>query len=653
MGKARQQARKKRVSVLWFLIPAAFMGTAAGIYFSLAHDLPQIRALEDFNPSGVTRVYAADNTLLAELYIEKRDPIPYEQIPPMLIAALLATEDHRFFSHSGIDLKGIFRAGIRDLRVGEFVEGGSTITQQLAKTLFLTHKKDIQRKIKEVILAFQLERRYTKEQILELYLNQVYLGSGAYGVKAAAEKFFNKPPDQLTVAECALIAGMPKMPSRYSPLANKDLAIARRNTVLRQMLRYNIISRQEYESYSREPLVTQASSRSTTGAPYFIEHIKSFLEDIVGAGPLYRGRLSVYTTLSGSLQQAAENAVSQGLATLGERMSKKQLPGTPQGALVALDVKTGGVLAMVGGKNFQESPFNRATMARRQPGSSFKPILYAYAVGHGFTPLTPILNTPAVFPGATKDLFWKPENFSKKYSGEVTLREALVHSQNIPAARVMNRLGPAPVVDFAAKMGISSPLAPYLSLALGASEITLLEMTSAYAVFPRMGSLIKPYGVNRIVDSKGRLLWQAKPVSERVMPAEDAAIMTDMLQAVIQEGTGRSARDIPCPLAGKTGTTDSCKDALFIGYSKNIATGVWTGTDNYLTLGRDETGAMAALPIWKSFMTEAVALTGCEVFETPEGLTRVWFDPDTGERLPVGAGVSALIKKEPPADNIE
>jgi penicillin-binding protein 1A len=287
-------------------------------------------------------------------------------------------------------------------------------------------------------------------------------------------------------------------------------------------------------------------------------------------------------------------------------------------------------------------------MARRQPGSSFKPILYAYAVGHGFTPMTPILNTPAVFPGATKDEFWKPENFSKKYSSEVTLREALVHSQNIPAVRVMNRLGPAPVVDFARKLGITSPLPPYLSLALGASEITLLELTSAYAVFPRMGSLIKPYGVNRIVNSKGRVLWQAKPVSERVMPAAEAAIVTDMMQAVIQEGTGRSAKDIPCPVAGKTGTTDNCRDALFIGYSATVAAGVWTGTDNYFTLGRDETGAKAALPIWENFMTETVTRTGCGVFETPAGVFRAWFDPGTGESLPAGAGVSSLVKKEEP-----
>jgi penicillin-binding protein 1A len=273
--------------------------------------------------------------------------------------------------------------------------------------------------------------------------------------------------------------------------------------------------------------------------------------------------------------------------------------------------------------------------------------LYAYAVGHGFTPATPILNTPAVFPGATKDKPWQPENFSKTYSSEVSLREALVHSENIPAARVINRLGPAPVADFAAKLGISSPLSAYLSLALGTSAVTLLELTGAYSVFPRLGNYIKPYGVNRIVDSTGRVLWQAKPVCKIVMPAADAAIVTDMLQAVIQEGTGQAAKGLPCPVAGKTGTTDSCKDALFVGYSKKIAAGIWTGTDNYSTLGKMETGARAALPIWRAFMAEAMTQTGCEDFEVPEGLLRVRFDPGTGAKVPdESPGVSALFKKE-------
>ena len=645
MEQSSHHRLKSRIVVL-FLVPAAFFGTAVGVYLALSHDLPQIRRLEDFSPSGMTRVYGSDDTFLAELYTEKRDPISFDRIPPVLVSALVVTEDRRFFSHRGIDLKGILRAVIKDIVAGEFVEGGSTITQQLAKTLFLSPRKNILRKLKEAILAVQLERRYTKKEILEFYLNQIYLGSGAYGVKAAAKIFFNKTPEQLTTDECALIAGLPKAPSRFSPLVNKDLAIARRNTVLYQMWQNKIISRSEYEKCVKADLTTAPASGSTAKAPYFIEYIKPFLENTVGAGQLYRGRLSVYTTLSYPLQQAAEQAVEKGLGDLEERMKQKQLTDTPQGALIAIDVKTGGILAMVGGRDFEKSSFNRATSARRQAGSAFKPILYAYAIGHGFTPATPILNTPAVFPGAIKGEPWEPENFSREYSSEVTLREALVHSLNLPAARVISRLGPASVADFATRMGISSPLSPYLSLALGTSETTLMEMTAAYSVFPRQGNQIKPYGVNRILDNNGRVLWQARPVFKNVLPAAQAAVMTDLLRSVIQEGTGRGAKDLPCPVAGKTGTTDNCKDALFIGYSQKIAVGVWTGTDNYSTLGKHETGARAALPIWKAFMAEALRRTGCVDFDIPEGLIRIRFNPVTGAFVPDDVpGVSALFEK--------
>lgn len=646
MGSLLHHQRKNKIVVLLFLTIAAFLGTAAGVYLALSHDLPQIRRLEDFSPSGVTRIYDNEGTFLAELYMEKRDPIPYSRIPPMLVSALIVTEDRRFYSHSGIDLKGILRAAVKDIAAGEFVEGGSTITQQLAKTLFLTRRKNFLRKLKEALLAVQLERRYTKAEIIELYLNQVYLGSGIYGVKAAAQKFFNKRPDQLTVPECALIAGLPKAPSRLSPLVNKDLAIARRNTVLMQMRRHGIISQQEYEIHREAPLTTAPSAASDGKAPYFIEYIKPFLENAVGAGRLYRGRLSIYTTLSYPLQAAAESAVDNGLTAIEARMKQKGLSDTPQAALVALDVRTGGILAMVGGRDFNRSPFNRATSARRQPGSAFKPILYAYAVGHGFTPATPVLNTPAVFPGATTDRPWEPKNFSKTYSSEVTVRQALVHSLNLPAARVISRLGPASVADFAAGLGISSPLSPYLSLALGTSETTLMEITGAYSVFPRLGRSVKPYGVTRILDDGGRVLWQARPAPKQVLPATDAAVMTDMLRAVIREGTGRRAKDLPCPVAGKTGTTDNCKDALFIGFSQKTVAGVWTGTDNYSTLGKHETGAIAALPIWKEFMRRAMERYGCEDFALPDGLVRVRFDPVTGAPVSRGRpGVSGLFKK--------
>ncbi|MDY6903463.1 MAG: PBP1A family penicillin-binding protein [Thermodesulfobacteriota bacterium] len=632
--------------IVIIVLSAVFAGTGGGLFFAIAHDLPQIRQLETFSPSAVSRVYSADNTLLAELFAEKRTPVAYQDIPQPIIKALIATEDNRFFEHSGVDLKGVLRAVIKDIMALDFVEGGSTLTQQLAKTLFLTNEKSLIRKVKEAFLAFQLERRYTKKEILAFYLNQVYFGSGAYGINAAAQTYFNKYPGELTLSECALIAGMPKSPSRYSPLVNKERAKWRRDIVLGQMRNNGIITEAEYKTAVQSPIMLNPGSRRMRKAPYFIEYIKNILEQTVGEARLYRGGLTIQTTLVDSLQQTAENAVDKGLTALARRMAQKSIDHPPQAALVALDVDTGGILAMVGGKNFQDSPFNRAVSARRQPGSAFKPIVYACALSHGYTQATTILNTPVVYPGARRGETWEPRNFSKTYTSEMTLREALVHSKNIPAARVINKLGPASVARFAAELGITSPLAPYLSLALGTSEVTLMETTGAYAVFPRMGKYIKPYGITRVLDRNGRILWQAKPGEKIVMPAADAAIITDMLEGVINNGTGRRANDIACPIAGKTGTTDSFKDALFIGFSRKIAAGVWTGTDDYTTLGKWETGASAALPIWKQFMQTAHKTVPCLAFDVPDGVVRVRIDPITGKRQKYAdAGVAALFKK--------
>jgi len=636
----------KRLAVFCVIIAGVFFGTAAGVFFAVVHDLPQIRSLEDFSPSATTRVYSSDNAVIAELFVEKRDPVRIDDIPAYLVDALVSTEDRNFYRHSGIDLKGIARAFVRDVFSMEFKEGGSTLTQQLAKTLFLTSQKNLLRKIREAVLAFQIERRYTKREILEFYLNQIYFGSGAYGVKAAARVFFNKNLDDLTLAECALIAGMPKSPSRYSPLVNKKLAIWRRNVVLGQMLKNGKISRSRYDEAVREPLELASQDGKANPAGYFTEYIRSSLEDAVGVQRLYRGGLSVYTTLSWKLQQAAQAAVCSGLSELEARMAANGLTSTPQAALVSLDVRTGGVLAMTGGRDFQKSPFNRATSAIRQPGSAFKPVLYACALSHGFTQATTVLNTPVTFPGPRRGTWWTPENFSKDYSGEMTLRRALVHSENIPAVRVINKIGPASVARFAARLGITSPMSPYLSLALGTSGVSLIELTGAYAVFPRHGIFIKPYGVSRIVDRHNRLLWQARPVLSIALSPEDAAIMTDMLQGVIRSGTGRAAQGLPCPVAGKTGTTDQFRDALFIGFSRDVAAGVWAGTDDYTTLGPGETGARAALPIWRRFMKKVLDNKPCKGFDIPEGMVREAVDPVTGKpKSRERGGVLMLFKK--------
>jgi penicillin-binding protein 1A len=635
--------------VLFVMLPGGlFFGALVGVFIGLTRDLPQIRALESFSPSAVTRILARDKTLLAEIYMEKRSPVPLAAVPQQLKNALIATEDRKFYRHSGVDLRAILRAIVKDILSGQFVEGASTITQQLAKTLFLTPRKTLTRKVKEALLAFQLERRYTKDEILMLYLNQVYFGSGAYGVQSAAGIFFGKSVEELTLAECALVAGMPKSPSRYSPLINPDLAVARRNTVLRQMLDMGTISRDEYETAVREPLTTAPRQQEALPAPYFTDYIRNQLEDIVGDGPLYKGGLTVHTTLSYPLQKAAEQALAKALDALEARMLRQNLPTFDlQGAMVALDVHSGGMLAMVGGRNYQESAYNRAAVARRQPGSAFKPIVYACAIDRGFAQNKLILDAPVVFKGAENSRDWSPENYSKTYSGEMTLRQALVESQNIPAVRLLDMLGPDAVVQFARRLGLQSPLEPNLSLALGTSDVNLLELTAAYAVFPNAGHWTEPYGIVEIVDASGRSVWRARPRKTLAMSRAGAAIMTNMLEGVIREGTGKKASVLQRPVAGKTGTTNEFRDALFIGFSPLIAAGVWVGRDGFEPLGKNETGSRAALPAWIDFMQQALTQQPNAYFDMPDDVVRVYIDPVTGRPGPSDKPpyVPALFKR--------
>ncbi len=646
---------KSKLSIFLLLIVGVICGSIAGAFLAFTHDLPQIRSLENFKPDAVTRIYSADKILLTELFIEKREPVPIEAIPRFVKAALVATEDRKFYKHSGVDLKGIARAIIKDIRAAEFVEGASTITQQLSKTLFLTPRKTLVRKIKEAILAFQLERRYTKDEILELYLNQVYFGSGAYGVQSAAKIFFGKSVENLSLAECALVAGMPKSPSRYSPLVNPDLALKRRNIVLKQMRDTNIISEPAYQQALKEPLNTQDRKSIQSKAPYFVEYVRTLLENELGSTRLYKSGLSVFTTLDYRLQLAAENAVSDGLAALADRIQQTQIAGPdPQGALISIDLSSGGILAMVGGKDFYANRFNRATMALRQPGSAFKPFVYAYAIEQGFAQNKTILDAPVVYKGAQDGKDWKPENFSLDYKGEMTLRRALAVSQNIPAVRLLEMLGPYAVAQFAHQLGIKSPLASDLSLALGSSEVTLMDLTSAYSTFPNKGEKIKPFGVLEVVDRQGRVIWRAKPQKRLVMSRAGAAIVTNMLEGVINEGTGRQARILGRAVAGKTGTTNDYKDALFIGFSPAIITGVWVGRDLGGSLGEKETGARAALPVWIDFMNAAFQKEPHQYFDLPDDVSQIRMDPLTGVPQPPDSkkAVVVLFKKGTEPSNL-
>ncbi len=634
----------------WGTVLAGLLcGITAGTLLILTRDLPQIQSLENFKPSAVTRVYDADNVLLAEFYIEKRDPIPLAQIPEMLKIALLTTEDRHFYEHSGIAVKGILRAIVQNIRTRRFAQGASTLTQQLAKTLFLTPRKTLLRKLREAVLALQLERRYTKNEILTLYLNQVYLGSGAYGVASAARIYFDKQVGDLTVAQCALLAGLPKAPSRYSPLVNPALAEKRRNIVLEQMNTTGAIDSATYRQALKEPIASPPKTPVGQKANGFVNFIKERLVESMGADLLYKGGLTVHTTLSDRLQQSAESAVAQGLVQLEQRMREKGLASpAPQAALVALDIPTGAILAMVGGRDPGDNDYNRATTARRQPGSAFKPILFAQAIERGFPQYKTILDAPVVFnaiDSGGED--WQPENFSRTYAGEVSLRWALAHSRNIPAVRLMEKIGPSSVIQFAQDLGIRSKLKPNLSLALGTSEVTLMEITAAYAVFANQGKYISPYGVTEVVDANLNVIWRTKTEQHMAMSRSGAAIITDMLTAVIESGTGRGAGNLPGPLAGKTGTTNDFKDALFIGYAPRIASGVWVGNDDGSPLGAGETGARAALPIWTQFMDTAMEDQPQQYFDLPEDVIRKSIDPRTGAPLPPSnrEAVQVLVRR--------
>ena len=608
-------------------------GATAGAFLALTRDLPQIRQLENYEPSAATRVYSADQVLLAELFLEKRTPVPISQVPDHLKAALIATEDRQFYTHSGIDIRGILRAIVKDILAGQFVEGASTITQQLAKTLFLTPEKTIARKIKEAILAIQLERRYTKDELLALYLNQIYFGSGAYGVESASRLFFGEPASRMNLAQCALMAGLPQAPSRYSPLVRPDLAKKRRDLVLAIMRNQGIISDVQYRQAVEQPVLSGSRTNARQAAPYFLQYIRPMLEAAVGHSLLYKGGLTVHTTLSHRYQQGAEEAIQKGLADLQQRLPPGKNGASPQGALVALDIRTGGILAMVGGRDFSASAFNRAVNARRQPGSAFKPIVYALAIARGFTQASLVLDAPVVFKGGEDSEEWRPENYSKSYQGEMTLRHALAHSKNIPAVRLAERLGPSDLVQFAHKMGIDSPLPSNLAVALGATNTTLLELTAAAAVFPQGGNHIAPFGVTEILDRNGGSIWRTKPAIRPVLTADQAAIMVDMLQGVVQEGTGRRARQLNLPVGGKTGTTNDFKDALFVGFSPTITAGVWVGRDDFSSLGDKETGARSALPVWIDFMAATRTESGPIYFDIPDGMHKIFMDPVTGRKM--------------------
>jgi penicillin-binding protein 1A len=681
------------------VVCAIGFGAAVGLLFVYTSDLPEIRALEDYRPNVVTELYADDGQSIGTFALQRRILLTYEQIPKLLKDAILTTEDQHFDEHWGVDFPRVLEAAWHDIRHRGMKQGASTLTMQLAGGLFLNRSdRSLRRKIEETILAIQVERHYTKEQILTMYANQIYLGAGNYGFEAASQYYFNRPVGQLTLPQAATLAAIIRGPI-YNPIIHPDRAISRRNLVLSLMARDGKATQAQAAAATKEPLGLHLTSPRNDLAPYFVEEIRQYLEHTYGTAAVHEQGLRVYTTLNVSMQRAANLAVRDGLhaydhrhgwrgnlpnilienpgaldtyqndewrgsiqkgdyvtglvtaveptfatikigairamltpadfawtgrksatqlLTLGDlvvvkimelagntaRVQLEQEPAA-QSALVAIDNPTGEIKAMVGGYDFVESKFNRATQAVRQTGSSFKVYVYATALERGASPFDTIVDQPVTFRSGGQD--YSPKNYDEKFEGRITLRRALADSRNVPAVRLLDKVGVQNVIDMTRRFGVASPLPPYLPLALGAADLTLMEHTSAFTVFPDDGIHVDPHMIRRVTSYDGVVLEEPRPQVTDVIPPEVARTMVAMLEEVVQFGTGVRAKELGRPSAGKTGTTNDFTDAWYIGFTPQLTAGVWVGNDDRRgSLGKKETGARAALPIWLEFSQRAM-----------------------------------------------
>jgi len=689
----------------------------AGAGFALFRDIPSIKDFDKIKPTQGTKVYAEDGTLIGEFKIQKGIYIPLKQIPKHLIDAVVATEDNRFWKHKGIDYIGIGRALITDILHMSLKEGGSTITQQLAKIMFLTPEKTLSRKIKEAYLAMKIEKELSKEKILELYLNNVYFGHGAYGVEMASRIYFGKSVHEITLPEAALLAGLIRAPNTYSPYNDLVKAKQRQETVLERMEKEELISPQERKRASSQPIHLTSLRISTENYSYFLEYVRKQLEESFDIEKIYKGNLRVYTTLEPNAQRAAQRALQEGLRDVDKRIgwrgpigkvsiknneekeekvafspaagdiargivisvspnqaiikargikgklnlqdalwaskvvdssgkvkviknfrltdilhpgdvimvkfksigkeilfSLEQEPEV-EGALVAIDPQTGYIRAMVGGYSFQRGEFNRAVYARRQPGSSFKPFVYAAAIEKGFTPESTIIDEPISYRSGLKE--WSPSNYDGEFWGEITLRTALAYSRNVPTVRLAETIGVDSIINLAKRAGISSEMPADLTLALGSLSVSPLELTSAFAVFANGGKRIKPIAIKYVTDASGKFLLKNEPEVEEAISPQVSYTITNMLRDVVTYGTGTRA-NIGRPIAGKTGTSNDFKDAWFIGYTPGLVAGVWVGYDDMRkSLGHGEAGGRVSAPIWAQFMKEALANKEIQDFTPP------------------------------------
>jgi penicillin-binding protein 1A len=706
------------------VVVAVVVAGAAGafLYQTISSDLPPIDAAVDYQPPVTTQILADDGTVIGEFYSQKRYMVPFDRIPQHVRQAFIAAEDDAFYRHGGVDASGILRAFFNNVIAGGKVQGGSTITQQVVKSLLLSPQKSYERKAKEIILSLRLEQQLSKDQILLLYLNHIYLGSGAYGVAAAAREYFGKDVSEINIAEAALLAGLPQAPSRYSPYTHWPEAKGRQRYVLNRMYEVGFIDRATRDTALNEPLSLASRKGSFQAAPYFVEHVRRLLEERYGRTVLYELGLKVHTTVNLHMQEAAEQALRGGIEELAERLGGfrggfrnmeheereaylrlqaqafknvetpdpafsyeamvtavrgdgarvqvgpfsgdlffraekgKKTPTlqlndlirvrvldedgplrfvydpspTIEGALVAMDQHTGFVKAMVGGYDFDRSHFNRATQAKRQPGSAFKPLVYAAALDRSFTPSSVIVDEPISY--IDNGRVWSPQNYEEKFFGPTSLRSALTHSRNVVTVKLAERIGIKYLINYLPRFGLPGPLPRNLSIALGTTEVTPLELADAFCAFANNGMRPLPVFITQITDQQGQVLEETSTALAPAIPATTAYQITSMLQDVVERGTGKRAGGLDQATAGKTGTTNDLDDAWFVGYTPQLLASVWIGFDNKRPIGPKETGGKVAAPIWKAFMEKALAGVPPADFAVPEGLKCISIDPGSGGR---------------------
>jgi penicillin-binding protein 1A len=614
-----------------------FLGVAASALWAftiLPRSLPSVTELETIRPVDGSKLYDENDELVTEFQAERRIYIQLAQIPRTVRDAILAVEDSRFYSHFGVDPMGIARAIYQNFRRGRIVEGGSTITQQLAKVLFLTPDKSLDRKLKEAFLALELERHYTKDRILEMYLNQVYFGHGAYGVEAAARTYFGKSVTEVTLPEAALLAGIPRAPTLYSPFNHPDAARRRRAHVLNRMLEVAAVKPASVQKAMTADLGLVPPERRRTSGQYYVEYVRGLLADKYGDDMVFKGGLKVYTTLSAHMQALAEQSLREGLKALEVRSATASVKGRsqtaerPEGAILTIEPQTGYIKAMVGGSDFFRSEFNRAVQARRQPGSAFKPFIYIAALEAGLTPATLVEDSPVTYPVGRNGKPWTPDNYDRKFRGPTTLQQGIEESINVVTVKLQERIGIRRTVEVARRLGIQSPLHEDLTIALGSSDLSLLELTSGYGALANQGLWVPPTAIRYVTDSQGKLLEEHIPQGREAVSPDVAYVITHMLRGVVERGTGIGAKVLGRPIAAKTGTTNDYSNAWFVGYTPGLVTGVWVGYDKPRSLGRDETGSRVAVPIWVSYMGRVLANAPREDFPVPSGVVLFPVDLD-------------------------